>query len=123
MTFLQTFPVRGSCCTLTFIPHQGPPNFTSSKWFSSKLGLCVRRQSPEGFPEEAAENWQDKGVAQAETVGRPSHSNVPWWVGDRAGGGGGLGWQCLTLTPLKLCICQPGVHRPHCQSTHHVPRH
>lgn len=23
-------------------------------------------------------------MAQAETVGRPSHSNVPWWVGDRA---------------------------------------
>lgn len=28
-------------------------------------------QSPEGFPEEAAESWQERGVAQAETVGGP----------------------------------------------------
>lgn len=41
---------------MTFIPHEGPLNFTSSKWFSSKLGLCVRRQSPEGFSEEAAKS-------------------------------------------------------------------
>lgn len=75
---LADMPCRGQLLhSDLYTPPAPPPNFTSSKWFSSKLGLCGRRQSPEGFPEEAAESWQEKGVAQAETVGRPSLSNVP----------------------------------------------
>lgn len=46
-------------------------------------------QSPEGFPEEAAESWQERGVAQAETVGGPvtaiCHLGSSW-VGQRGKG-------------------------------------
>lgn len=39
-----------------------------------------------------------------------------------AGGHSEQRQDCLLLTPLTPCICQPAAHRPRCQSTRHGPR-